>query len=1137
MLHLAPKFTATDAERLFEEHWGVAAHASPLTSERDQNFLISTSDGPHAVLKIANALEDPAMLQAQQAALAHVARSFDLCPRVIPTRGGGGTATVTAGGKSHALWAVSFLRGIPLGKVRRRPPALLEDLGRRVGALTRALEGFDHPAIHRDFYWDLANARRAIDQYRPLLTEARDRECAAAIDTLAARFDAETAPLLPQLHRSVVHNDLNDFNILVDAADPFTGREATVTGFVDFGDMVHSYTVSDLAIAAAYIAIGSGDPLTDAAHVVRGCHASAPLAEIELSALFGLIAMRLCASACIAAHQRRERPDNAYLDVSQEAVRRTLPVLAATPSRLAEAIFRDACGLSPVLESRRVAHWLDTHRKEFAPVMLPWPPAGPLIPLDLGMESPLLSGDSRENDEPALTARIAAQMRARNATLAVGRYAEVRLIYTAPAFAPQPGSGGERRMLHLGVDLFTEAGTPVYAPIEGTVHAFADNDAPQDYGPVIVLRHATDDGTPFFTLYGHLSRTSLHGLRVGAPVRRGERIATLGTAAENGNWTPHLHLQLITDALALDTDFPGVGRTSQEKVWRSLSPDPDLVIALPNQWRKPLTTPTARLLERRRERIGASLSVAYDEPVHAVRGWRQFLYDADGRQYLDAYNNVPHVGHCHPRVVEAAHSQMALLNTNTRYVTDRVIEYAESLTARFPKPLTVCYLLNSASEANELALRLARAYTRARDMIVLEAAYHGNTTSLIELSPYKHAGPGGAGAPDWVHVAPLPDDYRGPYRREDPEAGPKYAAHVADLLSLMTSKYRRLAGFIAESCPSVGGQIMLPPRYLEEVYRLVRGAGGVCIADEVQTGLGRTGTHEWAFEAQGVVPDIVVLGKPLGNGHPLAAVVTTPAIAAAFANGMEFFSTFGGNTVSCAVGLAVLEVMDHEGLQAHARATGDRMLGGLRGLMDRYEVIGDVRGSGLFLGVELVRDRATREPCGTCGVIRRQPLPRSRHPPRHQWAAPQCREDPAADALRRRGCGPRRGDLRPHPHRGFLMTPTHPAANAAQLRTADARSRLEAAKAKRFIELFKHGSLTVEYYAPRGQDPQTPHSRDELYVVATGRGVFWNGSVRAPFQPGDLLFVAAGVPHRFEEFTDDFGTWVMFYGPEGGERP
>src|SRR6185503_18257735 len=240
-----------------------------------------------------------------------------------------------------------------------------------------------------------------------------------------------------------------------------------------------------------------------------------------------------------------------------------------------------------------------------------------------------------------------------------------------------------------------------------------------------------------------------------------------------------------------------------------------------------------------------------------------------------------------------------------------------------------------------------------KDVIVLEAAYHGNTTTLIDISPYKHAGPGGKGAPDWVHVAPLPDDYRGPYKRGEPDVGERYAADVAELVESMRRRGRGVAAFIAETCPSVGGQLLFPSGYLQHVYAHVRAAGGVCIADEVQTGLGRMGTSFWAFEDQRVIPDIVVMGKPLGNGHPIGAVATTRTIANWFENGMEFFSTFGGNTVSCAIGIAVLDVLLDEGLREHARMVGDVLLDRLRLLMDRYPIIGDVRGSGLFLGVEL----------------------------------------------------------------------------------------------------------------------------------------------------------------------------------------
>jgi 4-aminobutyrate aminotransferase-like enzyme len=313
-------------------------------------------------------------------------------------------------------------------------------------------------------------------------------------------------------------------------------------------------------------------------------------------------------------------------------------------------------------------------------------------------------------------------------------------------------------------------------------------------------------------------------------------------------------------------------------------------------------------------------------------------------------------------VSAAIHRQLRTLNTNTRYLHDTIWQFAERLAATLPDPLRVCYFVNSGSEASELALRLARAHTGARDLVVLDAAYHGNTTTLIDISPYKFNGPGGQGAPDWVHVAPIPDDYRGEYRRDDPEAARKYGEAVGRLVRDVQSRGRRLSAFICESCPSVGGQIVPPAGYLETAYGHVRAAGGVCIADEVQTAYGRMGDTLYAFEAQSVIPDIVVLGKPIGNGYPLGAVVTTAEIAASFDNGMEFFSTFGGSTVSCAAGLATLEAVLDEDLQAHAHRVGGHLLNGLRDLAARHEIIGDVRGRGFFLGVELVKDRASREP-------------------------------------------------------------------------------------------------------------------------------------------------------------------------------
>jgi 4-aminobutyrate aminotransferase-like enzyme len=368
------------------------------------------------------------------------------------------------------------------------------------------------------------------------------------------------------------------------------------------------------------------------------------------------------------------------------------------------------------------------------------------------------------------------------------------------------------------------------------------------------------------------------------------------------------------------------------------------------------------ILAARRRRLGPSLSLSYRAPLHIVRGSGAYLYDADGRAYLDCVNNVAHVGHAHPRVVEAGTAQMRLLNTNTRYLHENVVRYADRLTALLPDHLEVCYFVNSGSEANELALRLARTATGRPDVATVDVSYHGNTQRLIEVSAYKFNGPGGAGQSDDVQVVPLPDPYRGSYRGSGREAGAAYVVDAAAVLDSSAAGGHSAGALIAEAIPSVAGQVVPPDGWLAGLFDAARAVGAVPIADEVQVGFGRVGTDTWAFGAAGARPDIVTLGKPIGNGHPLGAVVTTRPIADAFANGMEYFNTFGGNPVSAAIGLAVLDVIADEGLQEHARVVGERLLAGLAELAGRHEAIGHVRGRGLFAGFELVRDRGTLEP-------------------------------------------------------------------------------------------------------------------------------------------------------------------------------
>ena len=949
--------TKAEAARLAGELYGLEAAAGALPGEYDDNFHLTAADGRAFVLKVMHPAREPSFIDLQCKALVHLAgRAPQLpLPRVLPNRSGELFSEMTgADGSKRLVWLLSFLKGKVLAEVRPHAPELLRDLGRVLGELDAALHSFEHPAAHRELKWDSSRAGW-IKEY---MQEIEGAERRALVERFLALYEAEVAPRLPRLRRSVIYGDANDYNVLV--SDPWP-QPRKIGGVIDFGDMHHGLTVSEAAIAAAYAILGKADPLKAAAEVVAGYHGALPLQEEEVAVLFPLMAARLAVSVTNSAHRKKVKPDDAYVTVSEVPAWKAVEQLAKIHPRFAHYTFRAACGMTAVPKAEKIRGWLHANGKAAGPILDVDLRTSPSLVFDLGVASLLLGADPRAAETPALTEKIFGEMKRAGARVGVGRYNEARPLYSSALFGSVENPVSERRTIHLGIDLFVEPGTVLRAPLDGVVHVLANNAAPQDYGPLVILRHETGDGEEFFALYGHLTTETLTGLKVGQRVARGQEFGRVGTPEENGGWAPHVHFQIILDLLDLGADFPGVAYASQRDVWTSLSPDSNLLLGIPEECFPPQETDFRETLERRLALLGKNLGISYERPLKIVRGWKQYLFDDKGRAYLDVYNNVPLVGHSHSRVVGAAQEQLALLNTNTRYLHDNVNRYAERLTQKLPEPLRICFFLNSGSEANELALRLARAHTNREDVIVLEHAYHGHTNTLIDISPYKFNGPGGRGRKPWVQVAPLADDYRGLYRRGDKEAGAKYASHVQEILQRACEEGRGVAAFIAETLPSVGGQIVFPPGYLKEVYKHVRAAGAVCIADEVQVGFGRLGTHFWGFETQGVVPDIVVLGKPIGNAFPLAVVVTTKEIAASFANGMEFFSTFGGNPVACAAGLAVLDVLEEERLQEKALRVGTQLRNGLQALQQKYALIGDVRGAGLFLGVDLVLDRNTRK--------------------------------------------------------------------------------------------------------------------------------------------------------------------------------
>ncbi len=374
-------------------------------------------------------------------------------------------------------------------------------------------------------------------------------------------------------------------------------------------------------------------------------------------------------------------------------------------------------------------------------------------------------------------------------------------------------------------------------------------------------------------------------------------------------------------------------------------------------WVIGMTSGITSMMERREKVLGSAYRLFYDEPVHIVRGEGVWLYDQEGHKYLDMYNNVPHVGHCHRHVVEALTKQIATLNTHTRYLHENVVEYAERLTGKFPAELDIAMFSCTGSEANELALRIARSCTGGTGIIVTDFAYHGNTKAIHEITtediPANRV-------PDYVVTVPTPDVYRGEFRGED--AGERFAEYINDALALLRSRGIKPAAFIVDTIMSSGGVVATPPGYLKNIAKIVREAGALFIADEVQPGFGRTGHNFWGYEVDDFVPDIVTMGKPMGNGHPMAATVTRRELVDEFSEHAHYFNTFGGNPVSCAAGLAVLDVIEKEKLQDNALDVGLYLNEQLARLSVRHEAIGDVRGEGLFKSVELVTSRESLDP-------------------------------------------------------------------------------------------------------------------------------------------------------------------------------
>ncbi len=962
-----PRATGQDAARLVRDYWGKRVLYAPKEhpSESDRIFEILAEAGECFFLKISASDRGEDELEAESRVLS-AARTGQSCyrvPRPVADARGAPWRRVALGGRPHLLRLFEAAPGVPLEGYRPITPEARRQIGMLAARMQDALIGA--PGERKPGLWDLGGA---FDFVRERLDEAPvPGERKQLLLDVLRDVDNLSGGRANTLERGATHHDLNPGNILVDPTRLVRGAPKFV-GVVDFGDARRASRISELAIACAYAGLGLEDPVQGFADVAEGYATIRGTSSEEADMAYALARLRLAQSVVISSLRADAGRENPYLLASQEPAWAALEKTARVHPRLARYRLRHALGHAPVPKSANVERALRRAGRN-APSILGGELAdGPFHVVDISVERGLGGADA-EVDPAVAAKRVFAYLEDLGGGAGVGRYDEARWCYLSRRFRAPGNEGAQWRTVHLGIDLFAPENTPLHTPLPGRVVSLENHDDRLDYGPTIILEHVipSDEGPlKIWTLLGHLAAPSLELLRDGEEVEAGQLLGWIGGFHENGGWAPHVHYQVIVDRLGRKGNFPGVAAPAQRDPWCSISPDPGPLLGLPSSSRAQRPRPAAAMIEERTRRLAPSLSLSYDKPLHIVRGRGARLYDEGGQPFLDCVNNIAHVGHSHPRVSAALCAQMDILNTNTRYLHGNVLEYAERLLATFPEPLEVCIFVCSGTEANELALRMARTHTGKVGAVVLDGAYHGNSSSVLNLSPYKFDGPGGKGRRPWVRVAPMPDLYRGVHAGEE-EAASLYAAHVGAAARALETEASWFEGrppgaaaFFHESILSCGGQIPLPPGYLAEAYALVRAQGAVCVADEVQTGFARSGEHFWAFEEHGVVPDIATLGKPMGNGHPLSAVVTTREIARSFANGMEYFNSFGGSPVGAAVGSAVLDVIEEERLAENARRVGAMLLEGLGRLARESPVIGDARGRGLFLGMEFTHPGSRR---------------------------------------------------------------------------------------------------------------------------------------------------------------------------------
>lgn len=918
-----------------------------IYSELDQVYSLTVSSGVKYVVKISHPDRSIDILQLEHAASHHLGgKGFPYQLQNCLVNRAGATITLIEG---FHLRVLNWIPGLLLADINPQSKATRQSLGRMMGHVSMALSDFNHPAALRFIKWDPSQILW-IEAYVDRIPEVWQFQ----FKKLLNRFEHDLLPKLKSVPWQINYNDANDYNILCQWDEQAAVYD--VIALIDWLDMVYTARINELAIACAYTITKLPDPLAGACDILAAYHEVCPLEDGEYELLYHLILARLMISVTVATINKESHPENQYLQVSDQDAWNLIEKWLNIHPHLAWYTFRAACGLTPVPDFRSKISAIQENR--YHP-LLHDQFVQTAVTVDLGLNSAMIGNHSTYTNDHNLNANIQQLLMGHPQEWGIGKYDEVRPFYTSGTFKREGNNGPEWRTVHLGLDLFAPQGSTVYAPTDSIVHSIKDNAGARDYGPTIILRHDLLDFN-YYTLYGHLSRASLLDLQPGDFVASGQKLGTIGAITENGGWPPHLHFQIILDLMDYTYDFPGVAEYQGRPVWTSISPDPVIMTGISSRPVEEVSID--ELLRLRHQHVGRNLSVSYNKPLWMRRGQMQYLLDHTGRRYLDTVNNVAHCGHEHPAIVSRGQHAMAILNTNTRYLHENILDLAEQLTSHLHPTLEVCYFTNSGTEANELAIRMAKAYTQSQEIITMQWGYHGNSNTMVDLSSYKFDRKGGRGAPAHTHVLAMPDPFRGKYAGRVDESS-LYLSELQEVLTTIVQLSQKPAALFVESILSCGGQVVYPRGYLKSAVDLIHDAGGLYIADEVQTGLGRIGSHFMAYEHYGVQPDIVTIGKPLGNGHPIGAVVCTQAVALSFYTGMEYFNTFGGNPVSCAIASEVLHTIRDEHLQAQAFQIGTNLKKEIKSFQLEFPILADVRGLGFFLGVELMKKQkpATKE--------------------------------------------------------------------------------------------------------------------------------------------------------------------------------